>query len=451
MEKTFFIETYGCQMNVAESNGLDSLLIEDGWKRTAEAKDALAVILNTCSVRQTAENRIWGRLGYFRHIKDEKQQILVLAGCMAERIPEELTKKAKHIDFIVGTNNKAKIVSLLDEKYKILNEKKSKKKSKPEIVTGFQPLLDKQGDYPFIQTYYKLNDYSSYVPIMNGCNNFCTYCIVPYVRGREVSRDAKEIAKEIQFLDSQGVKEICLLGQNVNSYKFENLNFADLLHLVCKDLKNIEFVRFESPHPKDFSDEVIEAIATERKIARHLHIPMQSGSTKILNSMNRRYTSEQYITLIDKIKKRIPECTFSTDVMVGFPGESQEDFQKTLDIMENAGFLEAFMYYWNPREGTKAVDFPNKVSQKVKLKRLEILIDKQLERTIKIKNGRLGGVQKVLVTQVSRDNPGQMLGKNEHGEMIVFNSKKILEIGSMIDVKFICLKGNTFVGELLNE
>ncbi|MDD4083436.1 MAG: radical SAM protein, partial [Sphaerochaetaceae bacterium] len=192
-------------------------------------------------------------------------------------------------------------------------------------------------------------------------------------------------------------------------------------------------------------------IATERKIARHLHIPMQSGSTKILNSMNRRYTSEQYITLIDKIKKRIPECTFSTDVMVGFPGESQEDFQKTLDIMENAGFLEAFMYYWNPREGTKAVDFPNKVSQEVKLKRLEILIDKQLERTIKIKNGRLGGVQKVLVTQISRDNPGQMLGKNEHGEMVVFNSEKILEIGSMIDVKFICLKGNTFLGELFNE
>ena len=429
---SFFIETYGCQMNVAESNALESLLLASGWKAADRPEDADLAIINTCSVRKSAENRIWGRLGAYKYMKtrraaEGKGMTLVLTGCMADRIGDELKKTAPQIDHVVGNNGKLRILE----------------------IAGVAGKTGSENDkYSFTKAYYKDGDFSSYVPIMNGCNNFCSYCIVPYVRGREISRCPEQILDEVRFLDSKGVREITLLGQNVNSYSFEGCNFPKLLEKICNVCDNIRWIRFESPHPKDFSDELIDVIARQERVAKHLHVPMQSGSTRILNLMNRRYTREGYLSLIGKIRDRIPEMTFAVDVMVGFPGETEEEFMETISAMKEVGYIEAYMYYWNPREGTRACSMEGQIPEPERQQRLQKLIDWQLENAAAIKMGRAHGVQQVLVTQVSRDNPNQMLGRNEHNEMVAFDVLEGASVrpGDMVDVEFRMLNGNTYLG-----
>ena len=430
--KSFFIETYGCQMNVAESNAIESLLIAGGWTASQKPEDSDLDIINTCSVRKSAENRIWGRLGAFKFIKAERSKkglktTLVLTGCMADRLGAQIKKDAPQIDFVVGNNDKLRILEIAGLSSKTASESER---------------------YSFTKAYYKEGDFSSYVPIMNGCNNFCSYCIVPYVRGREISRCPEQILEEVRFLDSKGVREITLLGQNVNSYSFEGMDFPKLLSKICEVCDNIQWIRFESPHPKDFSDELIEVIATQKKVAKHLHVPMQSGSSRILKLMNRRYTREQYLDLIHRISARIPDMTYAVDVMVGFPGETEQEFQETLSAMEDVGYIEAYMYYWNPREGTKACTMDGQIPESDRQKRLQRLIDWQLENAAKLKDKRAHGIQKVLVTQVSRDNDKQMLGRNEHGEMVAFDVAQGSSVkpGDMVSVEFVLLNGNTFIG-----
>jgi len=432
----FFIETYGCQMNTAESNAIESLLVSGGWTSAEKPEDADLDIINTCSVRKSAENRIWGRLGAFKHIKAQRAKEglstkLVLTGCMADRLKDELKKDAPQIDYVVGNNDKLRILEIAG-----LGDKTSSESDK----------------YTFTKAYYKEGDFSSYVPIMNGCNNFCSYCIVPYVRGREISRCPEQILQEVRYLDSKGVREITLLGQNVNSYSYEGVDFPELLKMICDVCDNIIWIRFESPHPKDFSDKLIEVIATEPKVAKHLHVPMQSGSTRILGLMNRRYSREQYLDLISRISKRIPEMTYAVDVMVGFPGETEEEFQETLSAMAEVGYIEAYMYYWNPREGTRACQMEGQIPENVRQQRLQKLIDWQLENAARIKAKRAHGIQKVLVTQVSRDNGKQMLGRNEHGEMVAFDfdTAKMPKVGDLVDVEFLLLNGNTYIGRQKN-
>ncbi len=426
----FLIETYGCQMNVAESNAIEALLLSGGWTQTQKAEEADLVIINTCSVRKSAENRIWGRLGAYKYAKAQKdgKLTLVLTGCMADRLGAQLKKDAPQIDHVVGNNDKLKIL---------------------EIAGLTQRTSSESDKYTFTQAYYKDGDFSSYVPIMNGCNNFCTYCIVPYVRGREVSRCPEQILQEVRMLDRRGVREITLLGQNVNSYSYEGMTFPELLRLVCRECDNIQWIRFESPHPKDFSDELIEVIATEPKVAKHLHVPMQSGSTRILDLMNRRYSREKYLDLIHRISERIPEMTYAVDVMVGFPGETEEEFMQTISAMEEVGYIEAYMYYWNPREGTRACTMEGQMSEKDKQQRLQRLIDWQLAKASEIKSKRAHGVQRILVTQVSRDDRTQMLGRNEHGEMVAFDvlEGRVLKPGDMVDVEIRLLNGNTYIGK----
>lgn len=434
--RKFYIETYGCQMNVAESNAIESLLVAGGWSQAEKPEDSDLVIINTCSVRKSAENRIWGRLGAYKHLKSEKAKegeklTLVLTGCMADRLGTSLKKYAPQIDHVVGNNNKLGILQ----------------------IAGVADKTGSESDkYNFTSAYYKEGDFSSYVPIMNGCNNFCTYCIVPYVRGREISRCPEQVLNEVRTLDAKGVREITLLGQNVNSYHFEDeggvVNFPELLRRICRECDNIQWIRFESPHPKDFSDELIEVIATEPKVAKHLHVPMQSGNSRILKLMNRRYTREHYLDLIHRIKERIPEMTFAVDVMVGFPGETEEEFQDTISALAEVGYIEAYMYYWNPREGTRACEMEGQMPESEKQARLQRLIDWQLDNAAKIKGTRAHGVQKVLVTQVSRDNRSQMLGRNEHGEMVAFDVLQGRDVkpGDMVDVEFRLLNGNTYIG-----
>jgi len=424
----YWMETYGCQMNTAESHALESALQAAGMQPAASAEEADCAILNTCSVRKTAENRIWGRIGFFQHLKQSRNITLVITGCMAERLGDEFLKEAPAVDHVMGTNDKQRIAALL---------------------TGGSDERDTA--YTFTESYHKAGDVKSYVPIMNGCNNFCTYCIVPYVRGREVSRDPQSIFDEIARLENAGVREITLLGQNVNSYDYtvggNRLRYPDLLSDIASRVSSIKWIRFESPHPKDFSRDLVQVIAQEPAVAKHLHIPAQSGSTRILEIMNRRYTRERYLALIDDLRSANSRITFTTDVMVGFPGEREQDFQDTLSLMQQVQFLEAFMYYFNPREGTKAVELPDQIPPEVRMERLQQLISMQRDITHTKKIERCTGDTTVLVEQVSKKNTEEYLGRNEHDEMVVFKPKEPVSIGEFVSVSLRSLVGNTFTAE----
>lgn len=426
----YLIESYGCQMNIAESNALELMLKGQGIEKTENPEEADAVIINTCSVRKSAENRIWGRLGFFSGIKKKKKQLMIVTGCMAERMQQELKAEAPFIDMVIGTNEKAKI---------------------PEFILGSPLKEDKE--YTFLNSYYKEGEYSSYVPIMNGCNNFCSYCIVPYVRGREVSRSVEDIIKEVCFLDSKNVKEITLLGQNVNSYKAEYdgkiVDFPTLLEIITPYMRSIEFVKFESPHPKDFSDHLIEVIRDNDKVAKHIHLPMQAGSSRILNLMNRHTTREKFIELVEKMKREIPDLTLSTDVMTGFPTEREEEYEETLSMMEIMGCTEAFMYYFNPREGTRAATMDGQIEESVKIKRLERLIDEQIKRQKRLKEAMLPLSSRVLVTGISRDDKNRYLGRDSHNNYFSIESDSALKEGDIVSVKADELSGNTFRGRVV--
>ena len=431
MIHTYWLETYGCQMNVAESNALELQLKGAGLVPAKSAQEADCAILNTCTVRKSADNRIWGRLGLFAHIKQSKPLTLIVTGCMAERLQEDLKDEAPQVDYVIGTNDKQRIV---------------------DILTSADGKMDEHSQsYEFGTSYYQEGEFSSYIPIMNGCNNFCSYCIVPYVRGREVSRSVKDILDELAFLSEKGVKEVTLLGQNVNSYHYveENgtiINFPKLLTNLCAQKNDIKWIRFESPHPKDFTDELIEVIRQESKIARHLHIPMQSGSTRILSLMNRKYSREQFQQLIMKLRSAVDDITFSTDVMVGFPSETEEEYQETLLMLGQMRCLEAFMYYFNPREGTKAVSFEEQITEEEKSRRLAALIEYQHAIIAEEKQKRLHRTVEVLVTQVSKHDEHSMLGRTEHNEMVVFPSTA--KTGEIVNVHLEELAGNTFKGRL---
>ena len=423
----YLIETYGCQMNVAESNAIEALLQGRGLERTDSPELADCVILNTCSVRKTAENRIWGRLGFYSAVKRQHHIMLIVTGCMAERMKDELKREAPYVDYVIGNNQKAEL---------------------PGLILG-EDILDRES-YSFFETSYKEGEFSCYVPIMNGCNNFCTYCIVPYVRGREVSRPPEEIVKEICFLDSKGVREITLLGQNVNSYKAElggkKVDFPGLLELIIPCLDNIRFVRFESPHPKDFDDHLIKVIAESARVCSHIHLPMQSGNTRVLRKMNRRNTREEFIALVDKMRDRIPGLTFSTDVMVGFPTETEEEYEDTLSMMEYMACTEAFMYYYNPREGTKAAAMEGAIDEREKVRRLERLINEQLERQKEEKASRLPFDAEVLITGTSKGDSSRYLGRSEHNEYFSIETTLSHNPGDIIWVRATELSGNTFRG-----
>ncbi|MCQ2590560.1 MAG: tRNA (N6-isopentenyl adenosine(37)-C2)-methylthiotransferase MiaB [Treponema sp.] len=465
---TYFFETYGCEMNIAESAAVEQLLISRGWTMAESAQVADLAIINTCSVRGSAEERIEGRLGWFNglkavrsckigaktklldqaveYVKDgPKPLTLVVMGCMAERILKEFHTKFPFVDYVVGTFAKhhfSEIITAVEE--------------------GRKPFeVDDTEKYKFAAVSAEPGAFSTFVPIMHGCNNFCTYCIVPYVRGREISRPVDEILKELDILNGYGVREVTLIGQNVNSYKgvmsnskeaeSETINFAQLLQLIANHLKKtqskIEWVRFMSSHPKDFTDDVIDVIAKEEVICRHIHLPVQHGSTSVLKKMNRVYTREQYLELVKKIKERIPEVSLTTDIMMGFPTETEEDVELTLDLMRQVKYESAMMYFYNPREGTPAAKM-EQIPENIRKERLQKVIDLQLEHTKEQMSKRIGKTVKVLAESVSRDDKNELLGQTEQHEKVAFLAPKNM-IGNFVKVKITSLNGNTFKGEII--
>ncbi len=458
----YFFETYGCQMNKAESSSVEQVLIERGWTCAENPENADLVIINTCSVRATAETRIHGRLGWYSALKKSQKKenktpiTVVVMGCMAERLLENLKKQFPVVDYVVGNFQKpffAEIFEAVENGTKVMQ-------------------LDETPVYSFAKNSYEQGSFSAFVPIMHGCNNFCTYCIVPYVRGREISRNPKEILSEIDQLSAHGVKEITLLGQNVNSFcwnETKNISqtasqlkdeqtedkiilFPELMKMIAEHLNKtnspIKWVRFMSSHPKDLSDDLIKVISEEKVLCKHIHLPVQAGSSSVLERMNRRYTRQKYLDLVEKIKTQIPEASLTTDILIGFPGETEDEFEQTVSLMKDVNYLAAYMYYYNPREGTPAYSYENQIPMEIKKKRLAKIIDIQQEITKTEMKKQLGKKVKVLVENISRDNESEMLGRTSRDERVVFEASKDL-IGSFVDVELQTLNGNTFRGILV--
>jgi tRNA-2-methylthio-N6-dimethylallyladenosine synthase len=453
----YFFETYGCQMNTAESAALQLVLRERGWSAAPDGESADLILLNTCSVRETAEKRVLGRLAQYRALKKKRAAenhpfTLVVAGCMAQRLGESLKEQIRAVDYVMGTSARSVFPLILEavEKGSAGGEKdpSGEKALSPEFtgekpVFSFSPSHLEEGSPG--QSFFR-----SFIPIMHGCNNFCSYCIVPYVRGPEISRDPASILEEIRLVAGKGVREITLLGQNVNSYTWKGaegptLDFPGLLELIAAEIEKLplRWVRFLSSHPKDLSSRLIRVMADHPVFCRHLHLCVQHGSNRVLKAMNRRYTRERYLELAAEIREAMPEISLSTDILIGFPGETDGDLELTLDLMERVKFLYAYMYHYNPREGTAAYQLPDRIPDAVKRRRLSRVIALQKRHTLELLQARIGWREKVLIEGISRKNADELIGRTERDEMVVVPGSPAA-IGSFAEVTLSSLRGNTF-------
>lgn len=423
----YYILTMGCQLNENDSEKLCGMLEKMNYEQTEDVALANFIIINTCCVRENAEEKLFGKLGEYKKIKEKNNAIIAICGCMMQEkhITEKLKKSYPYVDIIFGTHTLHK---LPEDIYKVLETRKK-----------IEDILDIDGEIYEGLPIKRNDNKKASVTIMYGCNNFCTYCIVPYVRGRERSRKPKDILNEIKELASEGYKEITLLGQNVNSYNGgiingERYTFANLLRDVEKT-DGIEIIRFVSPHPKDFKDDVIEAIRDCKKISRIIHLPLQSGSSNVLKKMNRRYTKEQFIELAEKIREEIPEAVFSTDIIVGFPEETEEDFEDTLDVVRKVNFEQIFMFIYSRRVGTPA-DKMEQIPEEIKHKRfdrLKALFEEQIAENNK---KYIGTIQKVLIEGKSKNNEEMLTARTSTNKVIILEGNENL-IGTIVDVKIV--------------
>jgi len=500
---TYLLETYGCQMNKAESAALEIIFRERGWSKAPEGAlacsslrelpnnresgsddsrggaqksasldaDVDLVVINTCSVRATAENRAWGRIDLFAAAKREraaaciavraahgpasgtqaKPLVLVVTGCMAERLKEDIKRRQPAVDYVVGTFQKQAFGLLLDavEQGKRVDD------------------IDESPVFAFAPSYYDGGSFRSFVPIMHGCDNFCAYCIVPHIRGREISRSPSSILAELAALEDSGVREVTLLGQNVNSYRWrgeadrlrgsaideEPLDFPGLLRLVSAALRargsgGLRWIRFLTSHPKDLSDEVIRVLAEDPLYCKHVHLCVQSGSDAVLEAMNRRYTRDSYLELVGRMKSAVPGLSLSSDILVGFPGETEADLELTLDLMSRVGYTYSYMYHFNPREGTPAWTMPGRIQDDVKRERLARVIGLQKAMTKSLMESRVGAVEDVLIESISRRKKSEVLARTQRDEMVVFPAPPS-RVGSFAKVRLLSLSGNTFKAEEL--
>ncbi|WP_205960757.1 tRNA (N6-isopentenyl adenosine(37)-C2)-methylthiotransferase MiaB [Pseudoramibacter porci] len=424
MNKTYKIITYGCQMNENDSEKISGMLKEMGYTPTDDEKNAGVVVMNTCSVRENADERFFGNVGNFKHIKKKNPDlILAVCGCMMQQpaIVKQIKEKNPQVDIVFGTHNIEHFPQLLEE----FIETRRRTIEIYDDDQGLAENLPVDRKFPF----------KSYVSIMKGCNNFCTYCIVPYTRGREVSRPHEKIIEEITHLVEDGCLEVMLLGQNVNSYgndRHDGYGFADLLRDV-NQIEGLRRIRFMTSHPKDMSDAVIEAIATCEKVCPSIHLAIQSGSTRVLKAMHRGYTKEQIIALVQKIRDRIPHVSITTDIIVGFPGETEEDFEETLDVVKACQFDSAFSFIYSKRSGTPAAEMDNQISDEIKHQRINRLLD-VLHQIGNDQNAWFKDQDvEVLVEGKSAHNPNKLSGRTKNGKLVNFSGDD-QTIGTIIPV-----------------
>ncbi len=442
MAKKFHIETYGCQMNVADSEVVAAILTAKGFEHIKDKNEADIILVNTCSIRENAEQRVRGRVQGFTEIRKRNPKLLIgVMGCMAERLGEKLFEEEKNINILVGPD------AYLDLPLLIEKASKGEKAINIELSTTetYKEICPTRLDETAI---------SGFVSIMRGCNNFCTYCIVPYTRGRERSRSHNSIIKEVVDLQSKGYKEVTLLGQNVNSYLYKEeenkVDFPSLLELVAKTVPNMR-IRFATSHPKDMSDETLAVIARWSNICKSIHLPVQSGSNSVLKDMNRKYTREWYLDRIDAIHRIIPECGISTDLFVGFHNESEEDYQQTLDLMREVCFDLAYMFKYSERPGTKASKtMPDNIDEETKSRRLQDLIELQSASSLESNRRDIGKTFEVLVEGISKRSQEEMYGRSSQNKVIVFPAQGI-EIGSLVNVTVRKCTSATLMGEMLTD
>lgn len=437
--KRLYIETYGCQMNVSDSEVVASVMEMGGYDITYDHQDADAIFINTCSIRENAEQRVMGRLGEFKALKRKKKSLIIgIIGCMAERVKDKLFKQGA--DIVVGPDaylDLPNLVGAAENGEKAINVELSTTETYKDVIPA------RIGG----------NKISGFVSIMRGCNNFCSYCIVPYTRGRERSREPQSILREVGDLVKKNYKEVTLLGQNVNSFlwqneqKTEEVNFTQLLQLVAETYPQTR-IRFTTSHPKDMSDETLQTIAKHPNICKHIHLPMQSGSTKILDLMNRKYTREWYMDRIDAIKTIIPDCGISTDVFAGFHSETDEDHQNTLSLMKWVGFDSAFMFKYSERPGTYASkNLADNISEEIKSRRLQEIIDLQNQLSVESNNKDIGKTYEVLTEGVSKKSNDQLYGRTSQNKVVVF-PKGNYQVGDFVKVKVKSVTKATLIGEI---
>lgn len=438
-KKLFCISTYGCQMNEEDSEKLSGMLKSQGYERTENKEEASIIIFNTCCVRENAENKVFGNLGQLKQLKKKNPNLVIaICGCMMQQVgmADKVLKTFPYVDIIFGTHNSHKFPEYL---HRVLQEGVQVKEilNKEEGIVEGLPIDRK-------------SDVKAFVTIMYGCNNFCTYCIVPYVRGRERSRKSEDIIKEIEELVFQGYKEITLLGQNVNSYGKgleEDIDFAGLLRKV-NEVKGLERVRFMTSHPKDLSDDVIMAIKECDKLCEQVHLPVQSGSSRILKEMNRHYDREYYLDLVKKIKSEIPDVTLTTDIIIGFPGETEEDFLDTLSLCEEVGYDSAFTFIYSRRNHTPADKMENQIPDDIKHDRFNRLVE-AINKKVVIKNKEYEGkVVEVLVEGPSKNDETKLTGRTRNGKLVNFAGDEKL-VGELVNLKIVRAQPFSLIGEIV--
>ena len=439
MSKKATVITYGCQMNVNESAKMKQILQTMGYEIIEDIDDSDLVFLNTCTVREGAAVKVYGKLGDLKRLKEQKngKMIIGVTGCLAQEVRDEFIKKTPYVDLVLGNQNIGRIPDII--------ERIEKGEDVHVVMVEDEDELPQRVDADFG------DDIVASISITYGCNNYCTFCIVPYVRGMERSVPLHEIVKDVKKYTEKGYREILFLGQNVNSYGSDLADDTDNFAKLLRESAKIEgdfWIKYVSPHPKDFTDEVIEAIADNSKIARMLHLPLQSGSTKILNAMNRGYTKEEFITLAKKIKEKIPDIGLTTDIIVGFPGETEEDFQDTMDVVNEVGFENAFMFMYSKRSGTPAATMEEQVDEQVKSERLQKLMRLQNYKAKEESQKYLGKTVKVLVEGPSRKNPEMLTGRTSTHKIVLFKSPGIDLKGKFVNTKIYEAKTWTLYGEL---
>jgi tRNA-2-methylthio-N6-dimethylallyladenosine synthase len=440
--KKLFIETYGCQMNVADSEVVASIMQMAGYEVCDSLDEADAVFLNTCSIRDNAEQKIFNRLEYFFSLRRKKKGLIVgVLGCMAERVKEDLINN-HHVDLVAGPDaylSLPDLIAQVEAGQKAMNVELSTTETYRDVIPA------RIGG----------NRVSGYVSIMRGCNNFCHYCIVPYTRGRERSRDVKSILGEVADLVNKGYKEITLLGQNVNSYRFETedgtiITFPQLLRTVAQAARGVR-IRFTTSHPKDMSDETLHVIAEEPNVCRHIHLPVQSGSSRILKLMNRKYTREWYLERVEAIRRIIPDCGLSTDIFSGFHSETEEDHQMSLSLMRECQYDSAFMFKYSERPGTYASkNLPDDISEEIKIRRLNEIIEVQNQLSAEANQRCIGKVYEVLVEGTSKRSREQLVGRTEQNRVVVFN-RGSHRIGDFVNVRITEASSATLKGEEVED
>tara|TARA_Y100000817_G_scaffold41413_1_gene28358 strand:- start:2008 stop:3345 length:1338 start_codon:yes stop_codon:yes gene_type:complete len=434
--KTYFIDTFGCQMNVSDSEVVESILKKEGCVKASRIEKADMVFVNTCSIRDHAEKKVHSQLGRYAKLKIANKNLVIgVLGCMAQSLKEDLLENKPYVDIILGPDSYRKLPLYLKRSSKKYLNSVDTKLSRFEVYDDIFPSR-KEG-------------INAWVSIMRGCDKFCSFCIVPFTRGRERSRSVESIVSEISQAISDGFTEITLLGQNVNSYNYNGKNFQNLLEEIAR-IKGLWRIRYTSPHPQDITDKLLYTMSKHDNICNYIHLPLQSGSDRILKRMNRSYTRDHYINLVKKIKSFLPDVGISTDIIVGFPGETQQDFIQTLELMSEVKFDSAFMFKYSPRRGTKATEYIDQLDEKEKQARLEKVIKLQKKHTLEKNENLIGTEVIVMVEKESKKSPNRWAGRTDSNKWVIFD-KGDLQIKDLVKIKVTDTKGISLQGNVMSE